>query len=234
MSDLTITTKAAGVGSVGYVVTNTPATFNDGLFTVARMQMPIALTDETQAWLAMRIKAGFANTDTSTRWFSQWYDSPTSHLGLFWLGSAGRFECRRTTGAAPDLVHPAVTFAAGAMLTLIFARTATQIKISVNGAAFTVGANTAIPVLAATTQDIGRNASAAQNWIDSRVSWFATGLGTLTDADAATIHALSETAPDFRTAGLGQTSAAQTQIVWPGNSDDFMTIPTNTVVPVIA
>jgi hypothetical protein len=89
------------------------------------------------------------------------------------------------------------------------------VAISLGGVAFTSVSNASIPVLSATLFDIGSRA--ASLWIASDVHWFACGTGTLTDADAAAIHAFGDTdkAPS-------QFPGACT-MVWPCNSTGYFT-----------
>jgi hypothetical protein len=80
--------------------------------------------------------------------------------------------------------------------TVVIAATATEIKISVDGAPFTHLANATIPVLAATLMDLGSTTGTA-DFLNGEIMWGALGIGDLTDADAAAIAALGNTQPYY-------------------------------------
>lgn len=98
---------------------------------------------------------------------------------------------RRLSGGAGTGGGPGDSWAANTITTIVFAWTATQLKLSIDGGAFAATGNTAAPNLAAaTTADIGSSSSfSAGQEADVRYRGFVTGSGTLTDADAATIYA---------------------------------------------
>ena len=77
---------------------------------------------------------------------------------------------------------------------MIYAWTATDVRISVDGGAFVGTGNTTIPgqaTLYIGSDQVQGNGNNRQG--DSDYLWVAGGSGTLTNADAATIHAFGDT-----------------------------------------
>ncbi|MCR4340766.1 MAG: hypothetical protein NUW01_12870 [Gemmatimonadaceae bacterium] len=158
-----------------------------------RVRAPASLLDETQCWMVARIK-GFASTDVTVRRIVSFADDGNNRLELLWDGSAGRFRSFRESGGLGTAANAPVTaFAATDGLTVAFKVTATQIGCSLNGAAWTLAANTTIPTLAATLFDIGRYSPGATDWLGVPLYWLLCGTGTLTDAELAAIHAFGDT-----------------------------------------
>src|ERR1051326_3812059 len=86
------------------------------------------------------------------------------------------------------------TFTPGTLFTVVAAWTATQLKLSINGANFTTPVtNTNIPTLTAPTFDIG--SAAGTSALDGDILWFAAGSGTLANADATTLNTFGNTDP---------------------------------------
>lgn len=168
-----------------------------------RVQAPASLLDETQGWVALRVRMGWGvgaepHGGASFPHLMLWQDSGSERLVFFYNEGSNTWGFDRDSGAGSNAVTVVSAHARGDVITIIAAWTSTQIKLSVNGAAFSSAANTTIPTLAASTFDIGSAASSLS--IDSDILWFASGTGTLTDADAATLHAFgnSDHAPgDF-------------------------------------
>lgn len=77
------------------------------------------------------------------------------------------------------------------MLTVIGAWTATTVRLSNNGAAFVSAGNANIPTVGGTVYIAGTGVQV----LDSDAFWFACGTGTLSDADAAAIHAWGNSDP---------------------------------------
>jgi hypothetical protein len=207
----------------------------------ARVQAAASLIDETQSWIAVRLKPGWANTDdpyggSNTPHVFLWGDDTNNLVRGRFDPSTDKFRIDRMNGGAGGGIGASlVAFAADTTHTVICAWTSTVIKIAVDGAAFTSTANTNIPNLLAALWDIGSGGTVTANLnFEGALLWLACGLGTLTDANSATIAALSDIAPDFQGAGLGSGSAALTSMVWPALDADFVTPPVNTVAPTIS
>lgn len=161
----------------------------------ARVQAPASLLDETQGWVAMRVRMGWVNTSLPNvapiAW--EWRQGTENQMSLYRVSTTNwAIDFRRNSTLTSRSV--AATHAAGDYVTLIAAWTNTTISLSVNGGAFssvarggTVG-GAALPA----TFEIGNRAATGLE-IDSDVLWFACGTGTLTDTAAAAIHALGNT-----------------------------------------
>lgn len=168
--------------------------------TAARVQAPVVasgtpILSTAQGWVAVRVRMGYASTSsigaTNPRYL-QYQDSINERLVML-IGSTTSPQMqmiRQTGGAGNSATSVAQTFASGDSLTVIGAWTATQLGISVNGGAFVTAVNSSIPVVAATTFEIGTNAAGVA--IDSDVLWAACGTGALTDANAASIAAYGD------------------------------------------
>lgn len=202
-----------------YVVTRNGSTTTRS---AARVQAPVALTDETQCWAAFRVGYGFASTITrsSDAYLFDWRDDANNLLGL-WLDTSNKWNAgRKAASAGSPAQSSAQTFANGDTTTVIFACTSTTVKVSVGGGAFTSVANTSIPTLAATLFDIASNAAA--NHFPGSIRWAAFGTGTLTDANAATMHGYGNTYPDY-TEIVREMPSATCTAVWPAVTTSFDT-----------
>lgn len=167
----------------------------------SRVRLDTGLFDETQFAIAFRVAYGFASTTLpgSNPYLFDWRDDASNLLGLYLDVSTRKWTASRLAAASGgSAVSAAQTFAAQDETTVILACTATQVKVSVGGGAFVAAANTSIPTLAAALADLGSQA-ASTGWLDGRGKWATIFIGTLTDADAATLHALGSTDPTFTT-----------------------------------
>lgn len=179
----------------------TPLVFTDGgtaSRSAARAQAPASLLDETQGWIAIRIRTGFPSSTSphgSLVGFSDWRDDNNSRILLDYDPSTTEWELRRQDDDSPTAAVVSDTFAQDDYITVTAAWTATEIKLSVDGAAFVSEANSSIPVLAQTLLELGSVAGISLQ-ADSDFVWVATGTGTLTDADAGTIDEYGNTPPD--------------------------------------
>ena len=159
-----------------------------------RIQMPASVLDETQMWLTMRVRAGSAyNVGSGVLRLFQWQDSVTERLILQYV-VGDKFYLDRDSGAGGSSASAALNFAAGDSYTVTGAFEAEASKISVNGASFSSVANSAIPTLAASAADIG-SISGTSGHLNGNALWVALGRGTLTDADAALLHAFGNNRP---------------------------------------
>jgi hypothetical protein len=190
----------------------------------ARVQAPASLIDETQSWIAMRVRMDFAvGTSSFANRAWSWADSTNERIvGLI---NGTTVQLLRSTGGTSTTAQTTTTYAAGDFLTVVYAWTATQLKVSVNGSVFSTIANTNIPILTATNFDIGRDFNAFA-WLNSDVLWTACGTGALTNTDAATLNSLGNTDPHWynlpTSTGTTMTwSADTTATAGPGNTLDL-------------
>ena len=183
----------------------------------ARVQAPATLIDETQGWAAFRIRYGYPSTALPAYpYLLYWHDVGSSGIDCYLDSASKKFRARRFAGGAIDVVESAAqTFAKDDGCLVIAAWTATEIKISVNGGAFVSAASTNIPTLAAAFFDIASWAGSYQ--LDGDVLWSAFGKGTLTDADAADLHALGDADP----AG-DLPLAAGLSALWPADDAEYL------------
>lgn len=179
---------------------------------MARVQVPVAnVLDETQGWAATRIRPDWVYTQEPHQYIGlfRWADDNNNKIDFYGEMVTDKMYLERKTGGAGATCSTAVSWSAGDSKTLIAAWTATAVKISIDGAAFVSTAQSSIPTLAATTADIGGG-----NWTgsisDVNHFWFACGTGTLTDTDAANIHANGNSDPS---PGLFPSTADLT-VIW--------------------
>lgn len=156
--------------------------------------------NSTQSWVAARIQTNQTDDELATaglfNCLFDWVQDVNNGIRLYMDTSTKRWstEVEDGTGSQFLAFSSVQDFAAKTDLTLIFAWTATQLKISVNGAAFETVTRTRFPVISATTYSVGKFNTAA-GWSDFDFHWFTSGSGDLSDADAATIHAFGNTDP---------------------------------------
>jgi len=158
----------------------------------ARVQMPVAgLFTPTQGWVAARMRMGWVNTadPSGNPVVFDWRDDANNLLQLRFDTTGNTWEVQRRNTGGTGEVTVADTFALSAAVTVIAAWDAANLKVSVDGGTFTSAAAVNIPTLAASTLDIGSIAGTSEH-IASDVRTFATGRGTLSNGDAASIHTL--------------------------------------------
>jgi hypothetical protein len=176
-----------------YVATSGGATATHA---AGRVRAPTNLIDTTQSWVAVRLRVSFPSTASlSANPFVFSVDDGTSNnrLLLFWNYTNVRWETRRiAAGAAGGITLKADAFAAGDFRTLILRWDAGTIAVSVNGAPFVSVAS--VGTFSPTTFNIGTDGNGAGQ-IDSDVFWTASGTGTLSDAEAATLHGYGNAGP---------------------------------------
>ena len=190
--------------------------------TAGRIQMPVAdLFTETQGAVFARLNAGAASTALAG--FPRVYqlrDDGNNRIDNAYDASSARWGFSRKAAAAGLDVFITDAFAGGAGLSLLSAWTATQLRGSLDGGAFSSVANSSIPTLTATTIDIGSNAGAS-SWWGGNVRWFATFAGTLTDADAAALDALGDTPPTWAQLVGALPATAQVTGLWDARTAQF-------------
>lgn len=159
-----------------------------------RLQLQVGALDETTGWLAVRLRAGHANTEIASGngivW--TWADDANNFLQLRYDYANARWEFERRVTAGTVELTAADTFALSDALTLICKWTATDIYLSIDGGNFTTIGNTRLPTLAATTMDIGSD-GASGSYLNGDVFWLAFGSGDPSNANAATIHGFGNT-----------------------------------------
>lgn len=161
---------------------------------------PATLISNSQCWVALRIETLFASTDDpyaggDLRFF-QFGTTDADHLHLVYAVGSDVWQARRAVAAANgDANSAGQSFAANTKFTLIAAFDASNSNVSVNGGAFTSAARAA-GAIAATNFEIG-NRSDGTRAGNSKFYWVAGGTGTLSDADAATLHAFGDTDPQW-------------------------------------
>ncbi|MGZ8527385.1 MAG: SwmB domain-containing protein [Candidatus Limnocylindrales bacterium] len=150
----------------------------------------------TQGWVAVRIRFGWDSTApfSPDPGIVDMSVSNDDALFCYWDEASHTFHLERhKSGAGTHASSAAQTFSAGTVKTVIYAWTATDVRISVDGGAFVGTGNTTIPgqaTLYIGSDHVQGNGHNRQG--DSDYLWVAGGSGTLTNADAATIHAFGD------------------------------------------
>lgn len=159
----------------------------------------VTLLNQTQMWFAIRAKLGFASTDANERSFWRYGPDTNNELFLQYGPAAGNLTAGRDgVGGAGQPVISGLSFLINTDHTMIGAFTASLNLVSWDGAAFVSTANSKVADMTGLTLwDIGQRGYSFTGIIDSDVYWAAAGLGVLTDADAAAIHAFGNTNPDI-------------------------------------
>lgn len=178
----------------------------------ARVRIPATYLDETQAWVAARVRMGWVNTadPSGNPALFDWRDDANNLIQVRFDTTNNQWELQRRNGGGTGEATTADTFALSDVVTVIAAWDASNLKVSVDGSAFTSAAAANIPTLAASTADVGSVAGSSEH-IDADLFWFACGTGTLADADAATIHAIGNTDP----LKVQFPVAAAVKLIWP-------------------
>lgn len=164
-----------------------------------RIRADASLIDETQGWVAIWLRNGYPTTLGSP--FAPnspvafcFSDNAVDRIAFVSTAGANAWRCQRSAGGSTGTATSGAVSVAAGDYTLIVGRwTAALIGISVDGVAFVDVADANIPVLAATTFDLGSSASCTGTYgltmVDGEIAWAATGLGTLTNAGVAALYA---------------------------------------------
>ena len=233
--DAVATSLAAGTGPSGIVVTNDPTTYPDGLYTCDRLQAPATLlSSATQFWFVLRLPSmayASASVAGTIGGIFEWGDDISNFVTAYFTTTAVGLA-RKSTAAGQYTQELAHTFSAGDALSLLFRLEDTKVGVSVNGSAITdtSSAPGTAPSLSAGLFDIGRQVTSANRYLDTSAGWSASGTGTVTDADAATLYALGDTPPSY----ADLPAAANLTAVMPMASTTYYTPPANTVAPAIS
>jgi hypothetical protein len=165
-----------------------------------RVQAPVSLMGTTQGWFAARVRLGWSSAAVTGLGAQQFAVAEFGNLAntegyeLFYRAGTGDWRLRAISGGASvGDAQKIVAHNAGDIVTIIGYYKAGEIAVSVNGGAFTKAVPASTPAIVAGNFDIGNFSTGSQ--FDGDVLWLACGTGTLTDADAATIHANLTTTP---------------------------------------
>lgn len=165
-----------------------------------RVQCPQAqsLCDETQMWVACRLKMAWASggtlPDASPGCF-MWADAAFNDRIMLYFNTVNSAQMiRQNASGVGPAASASDTWAVNDLVTIIGKLTAAGAQISIKGAAFTAAADATVPDIAATSFDIGGlgTINVTDRQIVSPMLWFAMGTGVLTDADATTLQSVSE------------------------------------------
>lgn len=197
-----------------------------------RVQVPSDLINETQSWIAFRVKMGWASNAPPAEFLRLWHwaDDANNEMRTICAtsGAAQLFTLRRESGGV-GTSGPAVsaTFGAGDSITYIAAWEAARLRAAINGGAISNFADANIPTLAATTFDLGRDALSATLFINSTLLWVATGTGVLVGADSSGLHAIGDTPPTTREfyGALDHPATAEPTGLWDAVSETFKRFP---------
>jgi hypothetical protein len=177
----------------------------------------------TQSWIAIRFRTGFAATDDPYGAAPQpclwsWQTDSTHDYRIHFNVGNDTWACIQENGTSKTAASAAQTFAYGTTQTIIGAwDSSNNIKLSLNGGAFTVANDFASkPTSLPSTWLIGDRFSLDRQ-MNGEYLWVIVGSGTLSDADAATIHAFGDTDPD-----ISLIPGAVTMF-WAATSDDYYT-----------
>ena len=166
----------------------------------SRVQVPVAnVLDETQGWVAMRVRYPWGTSNEpgqNADYLFAWRDDVNNRIIVFYNESDNKVKALRVAAGTGATHAPAQTApSAGYADTIIFKWAATTTGLSLAGSAFNSAADANVPTLSATTFDIGSQLGLAGSVADIDFFWFACGTGTLSDADAAAIHANGNSDP---------------------------------------
>lgn len=151
---------------------------------------PVAYADETQMWGVFRFRPYWAfGSPPTTPTVFRWTDDANNQIKLHFTG--GNWQIDRKSAGAGSPATVAGSHGQYDDITVAFAITATQVKVSLNGGAFTAVGNTSIPTLSATTFNIG----SGDSHLDARMHWAILGTGVITDSDVAALHAYGNADP---------------------------------------
>lgn len=190
-----------------------------------RIQQPVSgLFTATQGWVVARVLPGFPSTIDGKEVF-EWGDSTIKNIAVGWTtGSGGTWFVRRRNNDSPAVAATSDSFSAGTSRTVAAQWGATTQAVSANGGSFSSVANTSIPTLSATSADIGKRGTGNDLWLSGNVLWYATGSGTLTDADAAALNGFGNTPPTPNALSAALSPAAHPTSLWPAVDTSYARI----------
>jgi type IV pilus assembly protein PilA len=199
-----------------------PTPLVDGTRGSPLVQAPSGLLTASQGWVALRARVDWNASSpprgTTNLIYFEWGDAANTRLVGYFDATAKTFRFfRAKAGSTSSAIGPTESFSTGTIKTLIFAWRAGDVELSVDGSPLVVTANTYVPSLSSPVIDIGEGGTINPNQeSDSDFLWFATGTGTLSDVDAATINAWGNSDP--RRSSFP--AAARATMVWNGSGSD--------------
>jgi hypothetical protein len=152
------------------------------------------IINSSQGWFAVRIRYSASRTNMGFSNLIYWGDA-SNYINLHY--ESGGFWYMETSANSVNTAP--VSFAANDFATVIgkWSNNGRSVGISINGVAFTTASTIAGTTnVTQTTFNLGTNYTGA-NPLNGDILWFACGSGTLTDADATTIHGFGNTDPSF-------------------------------------
>lgn len=157
--------------------------------------MPASVLDETQMWVAFRAKMGFgtASPPSATLMPFAWRDSANEGLLMYYIGGAGLYV-RRDSGGTGFAVTVSPSWSLGDDVVFVAAYTASLVRVSTAGSAFTEAANITIPTISSSAY-ISNDPVNAGRQIYSSIRWAAIGIGPLANADAALFNSWCNNRP---------------------------------------
>ena len=174
--------------------------------TAARVRVPTGNLGQTptSGWVATRFNMPYASghnnwgTGNWDRLFA-WRQDVNSLIEVkHHIADPGRHSaiCQRVTGGTAEVKEGALkTFVANSDHLIVGQWDATTVQVSTNGEAFESGASVSAPATLPSTADVGSIAGTSA-WARRNLYWQAYGPGTLTNAQAAILHAMGNR-PDY-------------------------------------
>ncbi len=173
------------------VVYNADSSANSSRSRTTTIRVPQNLINPTQSWVALRMRMGIASTASlapDPNIFDMSESDDRSHFVYYDVDSDSFHFERNVHAGGTTMASGKQTFSVGDYKTVIAAWTATQLKLSIDGGTFSVANSSSIPAQAAF--QIGSSTTqGAVRQPNSDYVWVAAGTGTLTDANAQSIHA---------------------------------------------
>lgn len=186
-----------------------------------RVELPVTLFNPSQGWIALRARTGWSSTvetgQGEATLFS-WIEDANDYMSIGYRESDNKIVFKRTiNGVTTEVASSALTPTDGQKFTVIGAWETASHKISIDGAAFTSAASSAVSLVTEPQFDIG-SFGGINHW-DGEVLWVATGRGTLANGDATTLHNFGDTDPTF--GGLPATPSA----LWTATNELYQVPP---------
>lgn len=152
----------------------------------ARVSAPANLLNGSQGWAAFRFRPGWSTTSVpSPVPLLLNLQQGAQYLQVYYDGA--NWAIYRQDGSVLRSARVAFSVVAGTPITVVTAWTPTSVGISVNGGAFATTTFAAQASIATAAFDLG-SVGGTSNFQSGDLCRFACGTGTLTDADAASIH----------------------------------------------
>jgi hypothetical protein len=182
------------VSGAALLKTGTPFVETDGASAsrdAARVQVNARDMEEAEGWRAFRVRLDWVSDETNTKpdaYLMSWEVDASNRIDLRYDDATETFIGRRSNSGSDDTVSVAATVSRQQFFTVVFAWESGELKLSVDGSAFTTASTSAgTPDLSsAPLLDIGNRGGASQ--LGGDVVWAVGGNGTLTDTDAENFH----------------------------------------------